>query len=30
MAPHLQYSVENKLSDKAGQIGVNLHFDIVR
>jgi len=29
MAPHLQYSVENKLSDspEKGQIGVNLNFD---
>jgi type VI secretion system protein ImpB len=27
MAPHLQFSVDNKLSDKAGQIGVNLHFE---
>lgn len=27
MAPHLSFSVENKLSDKAGQIGVNLHFE---
>ena len=27
MAPHLKFSVENKLSDKAGQIGVDLHFE---
>jgi type VI secretion system protein ImpB len=27
MAPHLQFSVENKLSSKAGQVGVNLHFE---
>lgn len=28
MAPHLSFSVENKLTpDKAGQIGVDLHFE---
>ncbi len=27
MQPHLKFSVENKLSDKAGQIGVDLKFE---
>src|ERR1039457_4514276 len=27
MAPHLQFSVENKLSSKAGQGGANRHFE---
>jgi type VI secretion system protein ImpB len=27
MQPHLKFSVENKLSAKAGQVAVDLHFD---
>jgi len=27
MQPHLKFSVENKLSSKAGQVGVDLHFE---
>jgi type VI secretion system protein ImpB len=27
MAPHLKYSVENKLSSDGGQVGVDLHFE---
>ncbi len=27
MAPHLKYSVENKLSADAGQVAVDLHFE---
>jgi len=27
MSPHLKFSVENKLSGKAGQVAVDLHFE---
>jgi type VI secretion system protein ImpB len=27
MQPHLKFSVENKLSSQAGQVGVDLHFE---